>query len=663
MPTIDFFERYPIRRRPPEGIKLLRPNYRDSLPFVDRVDNLPGALGLVDYRGDLREAGIYFLQAYCPPPPLGGPFDDASRRYITLDGFAGSCVAGIPATQGKFGLYLAMDIFPPEHENIRRMLSYLNRGGVIRAVYLQCVNRRFPTFETVRNTIWLNWQLGTHRIRIITGSPECATSSTATRNHDFPHRGPHPTLEPLTPRAKRDDAAMDEFMTLCEQIVDSNRPNPNEDSTTTAIIENPADGVFSQLPVVRRRVMFGGWNSFRADHCVMATHESPNKRTMYFVYGKIAGFNWRCTQWQRCEWLLPNSDVHRVGIADYNAHPGQLHLGEGDPRRSLIPPTTSAALASLALLATDRVYHERLRSGNFQRTAGPSAGVVQQQHGDSAISRATSSRPVRDSQRNSNHASTSHAQLQASSANRRYAPTARLSSSPVRSTGPAIRRGDTARFDAQTARADVQRSRSSPAHRARRVSFSAGAETADSRSSPARSSIARAPSPESGQYELIWPEGEAYLGEVIGAAARGAQSQRPAASQQEHEGPRPASASAVGEAYATAANRIARFPTRPRPTALELHCATMHTSVDSLYESVRHWHDFQLTGANGQIIPAHRITRRDLTIDGPCYACMVAHTNAPAVPHSHHQRDQRDRVLDARARASDPESSAAPARR
>jgi hypothetical protein len=89
----------------------------------------------------------------------------------------------------------------------------------------------------------------------------------------------------------------------------------------------------------------------------------------------------------------------------------------------------------------------------------------------------------------------------------------------------------------------------------------------------------------------------------------------------------------------------------------------MHTSVESLYESVRHWNDFELTGADGQIIPAARITRRDLTIEGTCYACMVAHTNAPAVHHSHHQRDQRDRVLTARARASDPESSAAPARR
>jgi hypothetical protein len=35
---------------------------------------------------------------------------------------------------------------------------------------------------------------------------------------------------------------MDEFMTLCEQIVDSNRTRPDEDSLSTAIIENPADG-------------------------------------------------------------------------------------------------------------------------------------------------------------------------------------------------------------------------------------------------------------------------------------------------------------------------------------------------------------------------------------------------------------------------------------
>ena len=103
--------------------------------------------------GDPREAGMYFMQLYCPSPPLGGPFDEASRKHIWLDGFAGSCVAGIPATQGRFGLYLAMDIFPPEHENVRRMLSYLNRGGVTRAVYWQCVNRRFPTFEQLRKTI------------------------------------------------------------------------------------------------------------------------------------------------------------------------------------------------------------------------------------------------------------------------------------------------------------------------------------------------------------------------------------------------------------------------------------------------------------------------------------------------------------------------------
>ena len=149
------------------------------------------------------------MQAYCPSPPLGGPFDEASRRHIWLDGFAGSCVAGIPATQGRFGLYLAMDIFPPEHDNIRRMLSYLNRGGVIRAIYMQCVNRRFPTFEKLRNEIWHSWQLGMHHVRIITGSPECATSSTATRFHDFPHRGSFPALQPLTTRARQDDAAMD----------------------------------------------------------------------------------------------------------------------------------------------------------------------------------------------------------------------------------------------------------------------------------------------------------------------------------------------------------------------------------------------------------------------------------------------------------------------
>jgi hypothetical protein len=287
MPTICCFERYRIPRRPPEGVKLFRPNYRESLPFVDCVAQLPSVLGLVDYRGDPGEAGIHFLRAYCPSPrtdvspPLVGPFDEANRKHIWLDGFAGSCVAGIPATQGRFGLYVAMDIFPPDHENVRRMLAFLNRGGVIRAIYMQCVNRRFPTCEKLRNTIWHNWQLGMHHVRVITGSPECATSSTATRYHDFPSRGPFPALEPLTSRAKQDDAAMNEFMTLCEQIVDSNRPSPEEDSTTTAIIENPADGVFSQLPDVRRRVMFGGWTPFRADHCVLATHESPNKRILY----------------------------------------------------------------------------------------------------------------------------------------------------------------------------------------------------------------------------------------------------------------------------------------------------------------------------------------------------------------------------------------------
>ena len=397
---------------------------------------------------------MYFMQAYCPSPPLGGPFDEASRKHIWLDGFAGSCVAGIPATQGRFGLYLAMDIFPPEHDNVRRMLSYLNRGGVTRAVYWQCVNRRFPTFEQLRTTIWHTWRLGMHHVRVITGSPECATSSTATRFHDFPHRGAFPALQPLTTRARQDDAAMDEFMTLCEQIVDSNRPSPTKDSTTTAIIENPADGVFPQLPVNRQRVMFGGWTSFRADHCCLATHESPNKRTMYFVYGQIAGFNFRCTQFRRCEWLLPDSDVHTVGIADYNANTGQMHLGDGDPRRSLIPPTTSAALASLALIATDRVYHERLRNGTFQSTSpsdrvevgpkihevGPKIARVGFKIANGRDQGGTgSSTPVRHRHGTSTSTHVQHATRDASPAHHRAAPTARVSSSHVRSTSPAIR--------------------------------------------------------------------------------------------------------------------------------------------------------------------------------------------------------------------------------
>jgi len=107
-------------------------------------------------------------------------------------------------------------------------------------------------------------------------------------------------------------------------------------------------------------------------------------------------------------------------------------------------------------------------------------------------------------------------------------------------------------------------------------------------------------------------------------------------------GRRPSSSPARGvehNVYATA-SRLPLF-VNPHPTALQLHAATAHPAVDRLLLSVRGWHGFVMTGANGKLIAAADIKRSDLVLDKLCYTCMACKSNAVASHHTHHQRDAK----------------------
>ena len=91
--------------------------------------------------------------------------------------------------------------------------------------------------------------------------------------------------------------------------------------------------------------------------------------------------------------------------------------------------------------------------------------------------------------------------------------------------------------------------------------------------------------------------------------------------------------------YATA-SRLPLF-VNPHPTALQLHAATAHPDVDRLLLSVRGWHGFVMTGANGKLIAAADIKRSDLVLDKLCCTCMACKSNAVASHHTHHQRDAK----------------------
>ena len=91
--------------------------------------------------------------------------------------------------------------------------------------------------------------------------------------------------------------------------------------------------------------------------------------------------------------------------------------------------------------------------------------------------------------------------------------------------------------------------------------------------------------------------------------------------------------------YATA-SRMPLF-VNPHPTALQLHAATAHPDVDRLLLSVRGWHGFAMTGANGKLIAAADIKRADLILDKICCTCMACKSNAVASHHTHHQRDAK----------------------
>ncbi len=83
--------------------------------------------------------------------------------------------------------------------------------------------------------------------------------------------------------------------------------------------------------------------------------------------------------------------------------------------------------------------------------------------------------------------------------------------------------------------------------------------------------------------------------------------------------------SAEHNVYATA-SRMPLF-VNPHPTALQLHAATAHPDVDRLLLSVRGWHGFAMTGANGKLIAAADIKRADLILDKICCTCMACKSN------------------------------------
>ena len=545
-----------------------------ALPAVTRLDQLPGVLGV--HVGDHAAAGVTYLRRH-----------HSARPKVLMDWGCGSGSAIEAALEVPDMFAVGFDTFDPKDERVLDMLSRWNpRGRPRRAVYIQCLYNRVPTVREIRSIMHREFGLPLTALCIMSGSPNCATLSSAPSSHEFLARGGPPDFEPKSPRARQDDEARIAFMDLLEELAEL---IPREDplASFTGVVENPLYGCFRQVRDVRQRFQFsrrGFWTEHSADHCICAAVQWPMKSSCYAIIGDCHHFRLHCRPGQRCRWSTgdPHAHRHALTIVDYNDNaPGQSRVHELDIRRSAIPLRTYHFIYALILKA---------QTANLARVLdarGPSASSAGRVDDPRARANHAARDPVPVSGRPtpSTRPSTSSAPLNASEFVRQ-ALTAGVSAAsaaiqehprnfpvPDRSHTPVVLDDDLARQFRQQA------------------------------------------------VLMLDPSHPLY-------------NQCVTVQEPSHV------ASVVQQSWQTFATGKIGLLKNPHPTAYGLHCAMLHTRPEVLLHCVRQWAGFSLTGTDGKLIPADRIRLADLQFDGPCDSCMCALTTAPAVRHTRHQLDQ-----------------------
>ncbi len=175
-------------------------------------------------------------------------------------------------------------------------------------------------------------------------------------------------------------------MDLCEELVET-IPREDPDALFTGIVENPYFWCIQQVRDMRVRLQFsrrGLWRVCRADHCMVAAMERPNKPTFYGFIGPGFLVDVRCSPGDRCPWSVRDSRSHRhaLTITDNNADaPEQQRVPEGDIQRLAIPLRGCGMLYALVLKA----QAERMRAAAAARrsvsvsavSARPSLAVLE----------------------------------------------------------------------------------------------------------------------------------------------------------------------------------------------------------------------------------------------------------------------------------------------
>ena len=552
------------------------PTPAPALASLTRIDQLPGVLGV--HVGEPTAAGVTFLRRHC----LAGP-------KVVIDWGCGSGSSIEAALEVPGMLAVGFDIFDPSDQRVVDMLSRWNpRGRPRRAAYVQCLKNRVPTVRDLRSILHHEFGLPLTALCIMSGSPECATMSSAPSSHEFLARGGPPDFAPQSPRARADDAARIQFMDLLEEL---HELIPREDplASFTGMAENPLYGCFRQVRDVRERLQFsrrGYWTEHSADHCIAAAVPWPMKSSCYVIIGDCHHFSLRCRPGQRCKWSTgdPSSHRHSLTIVDYNDNaPGQSRVPDNDIRRSAIPLRTYHTIYALILKAQmasiARVLDERRSSTSSART-GARPGNSAEQAARDVLMKSCPSTPS--------------TQPSTSSANR-----------PV----------DTSQFVRQALVAGVSAASAAVREHPRDYPIPDREHTAvvldDNMARQFRQHAVLMLDPAHPLYhQCVTVQEPSHVASVVQQS---------------------------WQTYATGKIGLLR---NPHPTAYGLHCAMLHTRPEVLLHCVRQWAGFSMTGADGKLIPADQIRLADLQFEGPCDSCMNALTTAPAVRHTRHQLTQ-----------------------
>ena len=330
--------RFPVIFTPSADVRSLPFRaYTGLLPAITQLCHLPIVFGQPPTVHPLAAADN-FLQMYQPPPPRVGPVSSQEQVIIVMEHFAGCFPYGHAAMRNpNLFRYVAFELHAEHDARVQEMLSYCNTGGVVRMIYFQCEDGRLPTLAAVAERIYKVWRVGLENVRFIGGSPECATLSTGTAEHDLPARGGPPDYRPLTTRARRDDRSRQEFFDFADQVLQYITVPGGLTPKFTIVGENPKFGYFTLVPDIRRRIHFGGYVENTVDYCQLSGVTWSQKPTVLITKGPSPLINLRCTPASPCRHLLPDGSAHQVGIAGYNVNREQVRLQEDDLRRNAIP--------------------------------------------------------------------------------------------------------------------------------------------------------------------------------------------------------------------------------------------------------------------------------------------------------------------------------------